>query len=208
MGHHAGGGPLFRFRSGSGTPQRPGDLSMANEAHDHFERYFAEKMWAMIPAAFRDDDGRAQPAGTLRGFIEVLAGQAAHLRRSIDHQWDDQFIDLCSEWAVPYISELVGTRLVSALNRRGRRVDVAKTIYYRRRKGTPRVLEELIADISGWEGKVVEEFRRLGRMRHGLDPAPGPFAGRFTGTPPGGLADLRRPRGAELTGGPFDEYHY
>jgi len=181
---------------------------MANEARDHFERYFAEKMWVMIPAAFRDDDGLAQPPGVLRGFIEVLARHAAHLRRSIDHRWDDEFIDLCSEWAVPYIGELVGTRLVSALNRRGRRVDVAKTIYYRRRKGTPRILEELIADISGWEGKVVEEFRRLGRMRHGLDPRPAPLAGRLTGTLPGGWADLRSTAGAELAGTAFDEFHH
>ncbi len=181
---------------------------MANEARDHFERYFAEKMWVMIPAAFRDDDGLAQPPGVLRGFIEVLARQAAHLRRSVDHRWDDEFIDLCSEWAVPYIGELVGTRLVSALNRRSRRVDVAKTIYYRRRKGTPRILEELIADISGWEGKVVEEFRRLGRMRHGLDPHTAPLAGRLTGTLPGGWADLRSAAGADLAGTAFDEFHH
>jgi hypothetical protein len=181
---------------------------MANEARDDFERYFADKMWVMIPAAFRDEDGLAQPPGVLRGFIEVLARQAAHLRRSIDHRWDDEFIDLCSEWAVPYIGELVGTRLVSALNRRSRRVDVAKTIYYRRRKGTPRILEELIADISGWEGKVVEEFRRLGRIRHGLDPQPAPLAGRLTGTLPGGWADLRSTAGAELAGTAFDEFHH
>jgi hypothetical protein len=181
---------------------------MANEARDQFERYFAEKMWAMIPAAFRDSDGLAQPPDALRGFIEVLARHAAHLRRSIDRRWEDQFIELCSEWAVPYIGELVGTRMVSALNRRARRVDVAKTIYYRRRKGTPRILEELIADISGWEGKVVEEFRRLGRMRHGLDPRPGPLAGRLTGTLPGGWADLRSAAGAELAEGPFDEFHH
>jgi hypothetical protein len=130
------------------------------------------------------------------------------LRRSVDHRWDDEFIDLCSEWAVPYIGELVATRFVSALNRRGRRVDVAKTIYYRRRKGTPRILEELIADISGWEGKVVEEFRRLGRMRHGLDPRPAPLAGRLTGTLPGGWADLRSTAGAELAGTAFDEFHH
>lgn len=181
---------------------------MANEARDHFERYFAEKMWVMIPAAFRDEDGLAQPPGVLRGFVEVLARTAADLRRSMDHGWDDEFIDLCSEWAVPYLGELVGTRLVSALNRRARRVDVAKTIYYRRRKGTPRILEELIGDTTQWEGKVVEEFRRLGRMRHGLDPHPGPLAGRLTGTLPGGWVDLRRPRGAELTSTAFDEFHH
>ena len=178
------------------------------EARDYFERYFAEKLWATIPEAFREEDGLATPPGVLRAFVETLATQAAVLRRSQDKLWDDQFIELCSEWAVPYIGELVGTRMVSALNRRGRRIDVAKTIYYRRRAGTPRILEELAADIAGWEGKVVEEFRRLGRMRHGLDPQPAALAGRFTRTPPGGWADLRNTRGADLASGPFDEFHH
>ena len=74
----------------------------------------------------------------------------------------DQFIELCDDWAIPYIGDLVGTRLVHELNRRGRRVDVARTIFYRRRKGTPLVLETLSRDITGWEGTVVESFRRLG----------------------------------------------
>ena len=176
--------------------------------HDHFDRYFAEKLWATIPEYYREEDGLAEPPGVLRGFVEVLAQQAANLRRSNDRLWDDNFIDLCSEWAVPYIGELVATRMVSALNLRGRRVDVAKTIYYRRRAGTPRILEELIADITGWEGKLVEEFRRLGRMRHGLDPKPQPLAGLLTRTLPGGWANLRSAHGAELAGSPFDEFHH
>jgi len=129
-------------------------------------------------------------------------------RRWNDRLWEDQFIELCQDWAVPYFGDLVASRLVSALNKRGRRVDVAKTIYYRRRKGTLRVLEELISDIAGWEGKVVEEFRRLARIRHGLDPQPASMAGRFSGTMPGGWADLRRQRGAELTDSPFDEFYH
>lgn len=176
--------------------------------HDHFDRYFAEKIWALIPEYYREEDGLAAPPGVLRGFVEVLAQQAATLRRSNDSLWDDEFIDLCAEWAVPYIGELVATRMVSALNLRARRVDVAKTIYYRRRAGTPRILEELIADITGWEGKLVEEFRRLGRMRHGLDPHPEPLAGLLTGTQPGGWANLRSAHGAELADSPFEEFHH
>ena len=179
-----------------------------SDRHDHFDRYFAEKIWASIPEYYREEDGLASPPGVLRGFVEVFAQQAATLRRSNDRLWDDGFIDLCADWAVPYIGELVATRMVSALNLRARRVDVAKTIYYRRRAGTPRILEELIADITGWEGKVVEEFRRLGRARHGLDPHPEPYAGLLSGTPPGGWADLRSAHGAELAGSPFDEFHY
>lgn len=181
---------------------------MANRANDNFQTYFAEKLWEMIPAFYREEDGLAENPGALRAIVEILAEQAAHVRRSNDRLWDDQFIDLCDSWAIPYLADLVGTRLVSSLNLRGRRVDVAKTIYYRRRKGTPRVLEELISDIAGWEGTVVEEFRRLARAFHGLDPKPVPLAGRFTKTPPGGYADLRRPRGAELADTPFDEYFH
>ena len=176
--------------------------------HDHFDRYYAEKLWAMLPEHYREQDGLMQPPGVLRGFVEVLAQQAATVRRSSDRLWDDQFIDLCSDWAVPYIGELVATRMVSALNPQGRRVDVAKTIYYRRRAGTPRILEELIADIPRWEGKLVEEFRRLGRARHGLDPRPDRYVGLLTGTPPGGWADLRSAHGAELADSPFDEFHH
>jgi hypothetical protein len=179
---------------------------MASTANDQFLSYFTEKIREMIPAFYREEDARSDSPGVLRALVEVIAGQAATLRRSNDRLWDDQFIDLCDSWAIPYIADLVATRLVSALNTRGRRIDVAKTIYYRRRKGTVRVLEELISDITGWDGVVVEEFRRLARHWHGLDPAPAEFAGRFTQTPPGGYADLRRPRGAELAGGPFDEF--
>lgn len=176
--------------------------------HDHFDRYFAEKIWASIPEYYREEDGMASPPGVLRGFVEVLAQQAATLRRSNDSFWDDNFIDLCADWAVPYIGELVATRMVSALNLRARRVDVAKTIYYRRRAGTPRILEELIADITGWDGKLVEEFRLLARARHGLDPHPEPYAGLLTGTLPGGWANLRSAHGAELADSPFDEFHH
>lgn len=183
---------------------------MNKVAEDRFKIYYTEKLWEMIPAIYRHEDGLESNSnpGVLRRLVEVIASQSAILRRSHDSLWDDQFIELCNDWAVPYIADLLGTRLISAQNKRGRRVDVAKTIYYRRRKGTLRILEELISDISGWDGKVVENFRRLTRTRHGLDPKPGPLAGRFTGTPPGGWADLRQQASSELANGPFDEYSH
>lgn len=170
-------------------------------ADDRYERFYAEKLWELIPSIYRHEDGIAERPGTLRALVEIIAEQAALLRRSQDRLWDDAFIDLCEDWAVPYIGDLVATRMVSALNKRGRRVDVAKTIYYRRRKGTPRVLEELIADICGWEGKVVESFRFLGRHRHGLDPKLSDLL-----EPAPGWADLRTPRLAELTESPWDQF--
>ncbi len=175
------------------------------QAEDRFEKYFEARIWDMIPEIYRSEDSQK---GVLRSIVKVIAEQASVLRRSQDRLWEDQFIEMCDDWAVPYLADLVGTRLLPELNKRGRRVDVAKTIYYRRRKGTLRVLEELISDITGWQGTVVENFRTLGRTRHRLDPEPGPFAGRYTKTPPGGTACIRNPHGSDLIGGPFDEYSY
>ena len=112
------------------------------------------------------------------------------------------------------------------MDARGQRLDVANTIYYRRRKGTVALLEQLAADVTGYDARVIEFFRRLGRTRHGLDPPIGypagsadPAAARrlqhaenqtglLTGTPAGGLADLRDPLGASMTSTAYDEYHH
>ncbi|MFW6174515.1 MAG: hypothetical protein ACOC5K_01925, partial [Chloroflexota bacterium] len=179
-------------------------------ASDNFQRYFAEKLWEMIPTVYKMRDGADDnpSPGTLRALVEVIAEQAAVLRRSHDRLWEDQFVETADDWAVPYIADLVATRLVSASNLPGRRVDVAKTIYYRRRKGTLAVLEELISDIARWDGKTVEMFRRLARARHRLDPDPSLEAGRHSGTMPGGWADLRNFAAGRSTDGPFDEYHH
>jgi hypothetical protein len=182
---------------------------MANPAFDGYEQYYAEKLWSMIPAYYRDLDGENAPPGTLRALVEVISEQAAVLRRSQDRVWEDQFVERADDWAIAYLGDLVATRMVAALLPRAQRVDVAKTVYYRRRAGTLRVLEELISDIPDWEGVVREGFRRLARAPHGLDPTPNAASsGAWSGTPPGALPDLRDPLGAELLGGAFDEYHH
>ncbi|MBK8020000.1 MAG: hypothetical protein IPK19_00920 [Chloroflexi bacterium] len=174
---------------------------------DRYVEYYTEKLWAMIPEVYRTEDGLALSPGVLRAIVQTWAKQAAALRRSQDRTWEDLFIELCSQWAIPYIGDLVATRLVSAQNPRGQRIDVAKTIYYRRRAGTVRVLEELISDLTAWEGVVVEGWKTLGRTFHRLDLPPVP-RGRLTPTPPGGIADLRRADSTRLVGGPFDEFYY
>jgi hypothetical protein len=174
-------------------------------ARDDYREYFTEKLWQWLPAVYRELDD-TDGAHALRAFVAALGAQAAFLKRNQDRLWDDAHVELASDWAIPYIADLVATRLVSALDPRARRVDVAKTIYYRRRKGTLAVLEQLIADITGWDGKVVEEFRRLARAPHGLDGTP--VRGRLTRTPAGGFADLRAVRGSRLAGDAFDEFHY
>ncbi|MDO6416125.1 hypothetical protein Q4F19_17195 [Sphingomonas sp. BIUV-7] len=141
----------------------------------------------------------------MRAIVELVAGQAAVIRRDIDRLWDDQQTALADDWAIPYIGDLLGTLPVSELNRRGQRVSVARTIFYRRRKGTLPVLEALIRDIADLDGIVVEAFRRLGRTRHRLDPEIVGLEGLVTRTTPGGTADLRSPRVSDVVDGPFDD---
>ncbi len=174
-------------------------------ADDGFESYYAEKLWAWIPEVHRTEDLEAVAPGALRALIEVFASQAAVIRRDIDRVWDDQFVETADDWVLPYLADLVGTRPVSEFNTRGQRVAVAKTIHYRRRKGTPGVIQQLIRDIGDFDGLVVEGFRRLVRMPHRLDQPGDRPDGKITGTPPGGLANMRSARTPDIAGGPFDD---
>jgi hypothetical protein len=200
---------------------------MPDAIQDGFERYYGDKLWYLLPEVHRADDGATvEGTGPLRELLARIGASMAVVRRSIDRLWEDQSIESCDSWVIPYLAELLATDLVPSMDARGQRLDVANTISYRRRKGTVALLEQLAHDVTGYEARVVEFFRRLARTRHGLDPAigwpadaddpPGARAlqraqqltGPLTGTPAGGRADLRNPLGAELTGSPYDEYHH
>jgi hypothetical protein len=194
---------------------------------DNYENYYIEKLWQLLPSIYRaEDTDELDRRGPLRQLVERIGAQAAIVRRSLDRMWEDQSIETCDDWVISYIADLLATNLVASLDARGQRLDVAKTIYYRRRKGTVAMLEELAADITGWSVRVVEFFRRLGRTRHGLDPALGypadtvdpigarqlqlaqGLVGPLTNTAIGGLADLRNPYGALQAHTAFDEYFH
>jgi hypothetical protein len=192
---------------------------------DGFDTYYAERLWQLLPAVYRTADGDGLGArGPLRELVNRIGAQVAVVRRSMDRMWADQSIETCDDWVIPYIGDLLGTSLISNLDARSQRLDVAKTIHYRRRKGTLEIAEELALDVTGWTAHAVEGFRRLGRTRHGLDPAVGPAAypqagaadvaqllqaeglsGLLTSGLSGGFADMRAAHGAALAGTPFDE---
>jgi hypothetical protein len=182
-------------------------MSNGTAVRDGYESYYTEKLWQLVPEVYRHEDGIAANPGVLRRIVELIGAEAAASRRSIDRLWEDQHIESSDDWAVPYIGDLVGARLVSALDRRARRVDVASAVKFRRRRGTPDLLDSLVRAMSGWDVVLVEGFRRLARTRHRLDPIPS-AKGFFTATLTGGTADLRSPAGAEISDGPFDEYFH
>ncbi len=197
-----------------------------SQADDHYAAYYADKLWNLIPAIYRFEDTDCYDRnGPLRELVNRIGQQAAILRRATDRLWEDQSIETCDDWVIPYIADLLDARLVNGLAAREQRLNVAKTIYYRRRKGTVAVLEELASDITGWNACVVEFFRRMGRTRHGLDPQVGLAAegslqdqltlleeerllGPLSRTACGGWADLRNPYASHKTDTAFDEYFH
>ncbi len=193
---------------------------------DNYAQYYAAKLWKLLPAIYRTLDSTPDEPGPLREMVNRIGAQAAILRRSMDRLWEDQSIETCDDWIIPYIGDLLATNLVACMDARGQRRDVAKTIYYRRRKGTVGLLEELASDVAERDARVVEFFRRLGRTRHNFDPPIGmvPFfvsggepplpavveglAGAYTRTPMGGYADLRNAYGTAKVQTPFDEFFH
>ncbi|MFP5391140.1 MAG: hypothetical protein ACLGI6_06290, partial [Gammaproteobacteria bacterium] len=188
------------------------------EDRDLYQAFYTDYLWRLLPEVYRASDSEdADQAGPLRELVQRLGAQIAVVRRSIDRTGQDQSIDTCDDWLIPYMGELLACHIVAGLDARAQRLDVAKTIYYRRRKGTVALLEELSADITGWNARVVEFFRRLARARHQFDPEIGTerrqgviegLRGALSGTPAGGFADLRHAGAAGKTNTAFDEYFH
>ncbi len=161
-------------------------------------------LYDLLPAFHRiDDDEQGYP---LRALLEIISKQANLVREDIGGLWDDFFIETCADWVIPYIGDLVGNNPIYEAVR-GRRADVAKTIYYRRRKGTLPMLEELARDITGWGAHAVAFFELLGwtqnlnHLRYQVSPDPGglnPYAVDRVGT-----AHLRNLNAIDLLEGPF-----
>ena len=146
---------------------------MAN-VDDGYDSYYADRLWRLLPGVYRAQDSDTPGVhGPLQELIARIGTQAAVVRRSIDRLWANQSIETCDDWVIPYIGDLLDVNLVNGLDARGQRLDVAKTIHYRRRKGTLAILAEIAREVTGWDAHVVEAFRRLSRTRHGLDPPVG-----------------------------------
>ena len=122
----------------------------------------AERMYELLPAIYRIRDAdRGEP---LKALLSVIADQVGVLEEDLAQLYDDQFIETCAPWVVPYIGDLIGYRaLHNVVPKIGsQRAEVAHTIGFRRRKGTAAMLEQLARDVTGWNARAVEFFQLLG----------------------------------------------
>lgn len=175
-----------------------------------------DRLFQLLPVLHQMAD--AEHGGSLRALLRLITQQADALHDDTQQLWDDCFIETCQRWVIPYIGELVGNLPLHDLDLSGAaataqalftdlagpdleppgairlRADVAKTIYYRRRKGTPPMLEELARDVTGWGAHVVEFFTLLHWNQHLAHLRPGCH----------GSPDLRRVDVGDRAGGPWD----
>jgi hypothetical protein len=133
----------------------------------------ARALYGLLPAVYRTRD--AASGGPLQALFAVMAAQAAVVEDNINQLYDDQFIETCAPWVIPYLGDLIGYNSVYEIASASTdsRAEVADTVGYRRRKGTLLALEQLAQDVSGRPALAVEGFRHLittESMRH---PRPG-----------------------------------
>ena len=175
-----------------------------------------DRLFELLPALYRIAD--ADRNNELRALLRLITKEADALRDDTQQLWDDFFIETCQRWVIPYIGDLVGNIPLHDLDLSSAaataearftdlagpdlkppgairlRADVAKTIYYRRRKGTPPMLEELARDVTGWDAHVVEFFTLLDWNQH-LE---------HLRLECHGCPDLRRVDVGDRAGGPWD----
>ena len=127
----------------------------------------AKQLYELLPAIYRIRDAeQGEPLKAL--FEEAIAPLIATLEEDLAQAYDDQFIETCADWAVPYIGDLIGYRALHTVVPKvsSPRAEVANTIAYRRRKGTASSLEQLARDVTGWDARVVEFFQLLATTQY------------------------------------------
>jgi hypothetical protein len=156
----------------------------------------AERLYALLPAIVRIRD--AEQGEPLKALAALIASEVAVLEENLEQLYDDQFIETCADWVVPYIGDLIGWEPLQPVAPKvaSPRAEVANTIAYRRRKGTAAVLEQFARDVTGWPARVVEYFELLATTQYMNHPRP---HNRVT-------PDLRRGLDLLRIGGAFDPF--
>ena len=121
-----------------------------------------DRLYNLLPAIHRMRD--AEQGEPLRALLALIAEQTGILEEDLEQLYDDQFIETCAPWVLPYIGDLIGYRSLHPIgpDQLTPRAEVANTIGYRRRKGTASMLEQLARDVTGWNARAVEFFQLLG----------------------------------------------
>jgi hypothetical protein len=153
-----------------------------------------ELLYNLLPAIYRSRNiAQGEP---LRALLGLMEREFQAIQADIEGLYENLFIETCEEWVVPYIGDLLGLKKLGnrELTSLSRRAEIANTISYRRRKGTPSVLGHVVHDVTGWAARRVEFFDLLAATQHLNHLRQGK----------GGTVDLRNAVALERLGTAFD----
>jgi hypothetical protein len=153
-------------------------------------------LYQSLPEVYRVRDARE--GFPLRDMLSVLGEQGDTLFEEAARLYDNQFIETCEDWLVPYIGALVGYRPVHDIGPVSQRALVGRWIALIRTKGTAATLEEMARGATGWPARVIEYFQLLAHpqfmnhIRPGVD----------------GALNMRDVARLEALGSAFESAHY
>lgn len=151
-------------------------------------------LFNLFPSVIRGKDGENGPlARVLQGFAEAFAT----IEAAIEQGYEDSFLETCDAALLPYIADLIGHRSVLASGDGGEdragagnlRREIARTVWLRRRKGTPGALPVALSASTGWHSVLFENARNVATTTSLRASAP---------LPGQGLPDLRRITGPDI----------
>ncbi len=132
----------------------------SNKIEEYVE-FYRKYLYELLPTTFRERDTDK----TLEEFLQIIGEQAAVIRQNIDDLWKNFYIDSSESWAIPYVGELLGAKTIPHLPLTNR-VDIKKTIQWRKLKGTLSGIESLARNYAGGGVRVKEFFEICARLPH------------------------------------------
>ena len=171
-------------------------------------------LYERLPEIYRIKDSEQQPPYQLKNYLSIIEEIFLNIKNNIDCLYQDHFIELCSDWVIPYIGDLLGTSNLSG-DPWTLRADIADTIALKRRKGTIGAIERLTYDLTEWGVHCVELRENLLWIEHLNHQRPdvggnppyglGSIANIYTPIR-GGVVTLRKPGIVSLLDTPFDPF--
>lgn len=122
-------------------------------------------LWQLIPAVYRNWDGshgvdpripkeQLGERGDLANYLDAYGVLFDEIKNTIMQRFRDTSPETCQDWLIPYFADLLDVQLVSP-DIEGQRMEVARAISWRQRKGTVGCIEEISREVGRYEQTVL-----------------------------------------------------
>jgi hypothetical protein len=127
-----------------------------------------DRLLPLLPSIIR---GESRPDDPLAKTLAAFEAALALVEATIGKGYDDSFIETCDPRLLSYLGDLIGYQSVldagygktseDAADAGNLRRDIARTIWLRRRKGTPAAPAAALKAATGWHSVVFENSRNV-----------------------------------------------